>query len=263
TLNSAAARRARAVGHHAPGSAKAAMPAMATGVCDSTSHRVYWRRLMAMLCAENSAWASPYPDANGDPYKRALSTPTNTHAGRNVSTEARTCDGVRVCCVTISFQKRMMMASGARLVRMSSAAPIARPQQTASRFDSPSAKYTAAAQHAAAGTSLIGETSMAMTTGLVATNQAAINPVSGDPRRTPIANVIQTSTKPVSGVTQNIPACPNTAFASAIISGRPGAVTGTIAASFVAGLKPCGLKVQTASGHGAEAATGTGVFRLE
>src|SRR6187401_1412527 len=67
-------------------------------------------------------------------------------------------------------------ASGARLGRIRMAADAASPAISAEREDEPSVKYIAPAQNAAAGTSLIGDTSMASTAGLVATSHAAASP---------------------------------------------------------------------------------------
>ena len=80
----------------------------------------------------------------------------------------------------------------------------ASPAVSAALSDSPNAKKIAVVQNAAAGTSLIGDTSIASTAGLVASSHAAPRPIHGDPSLRPIANVIQTSSAPVSGVTQNI-----------------------------------------------------------
>src|SRR5205823_13038491 len=124
-------------------------------------------------------------------------------------------------------------------------------------------KKIAVAQNAAAGTSLIGDTSIASTAGLVATSHAAASPIVGDPSFRPIANVIQTSSTPLSGVTQNIAQWPATIFAAVIINDSPGAVTGTSAVPLVEGRYPCGVKVQIAFGHGAKEAIETGIFSLE
>ena len=113
------------------------------------------------------------------------------------------------------------------------------------------------AQNAAAGTSLIGDTSMASTAGLVATSHAAASPSASESSRRPIANITHTSSAPLSGVTRNIAQCPAISFAAAIISGSPGAVTGTRAGPETAGRCPCGVNVTTGSGQGAVAARET------
>src|SRR5438067_2094516 len=108
----------------------------------------------------------------------------------------------------------------------------ASPAVSAALSDSPNAKKIAVVQNAAAGTSLIGDTSIA-------------------------------SSAPVSGVTQNIARCPAMVFAAAIINDSPGAVTETSIVPFSEGRYPCGANVQIAFGHGAKEAIGTGIFSLE
>src|SRR5438132_8808390 len=154
-------------------------------------------------------------------------------------------------------------ANGARFGRIRMATLEASPAISAALSDSPNAKKIAVVQNAAAGTSLIGDTSIASTAGLVASSHAAPRPIHGDPSFRPIANVIQTSSAPVSGVTQNIARCPAMVFAAAIINDSPGAVTGTNAVPFIEGRYPCGANVQIAFGHGAKEAIGTGIFSLE
>src|SRR5688572_24564584 len=114
----------------------------------------------------------------------------------------------------------------------------------------------AIAQKAAAGTSLIGDTSMASIAGLVAISHAAANPNASESSRRPIAKVIHTRSAPVSGVTRNIAQWPAINFTPAMMSGRPGAVTGTSAGPETAGRNPCGMNVINGSGHGAVAARG-------
>ena len=67
----------------------------------------------------------------------------------------------------------------------------ASPAPSAERRASPRAPTSASVQNAAAGTSLIGETTIARMAGLVATSQAAASPAAGVTSRRPIANVAQ------------------------------------------------------------------------
>src|SRR5438445_13298687 len=71
-------------------------------------------------------------------------------------------------------------ASGARFGRIRMATLEARPAASAAVSDSPKAKKIAVAQNAAAGTSLIGDTSIASTAGLVASSHDAPRPYQGD-----------------------------------------------------------------------------------
>ena len=79
------------------------------------------------------------------------------------------------------------------------ASHAARPAPGAARRESPSAPTVASAQDTATGTSLIGETIIARTAGLVATSQPAAAPIALEPRRRPIRNVVHTSNPPVTG----------------------------------------------------------------
>ena len=183
------------------------------------------------------------------------------------------------------LQLAMTIASGARFGRIRIAALAARPQYAVrraglapTRCERPavrtdpmtcagvelrgSAKNSATAQNADAGTSLIGETSMARNAGLVASSHAAASPIAGEPSRRPMANVIQTRSAPLSGGIQNMAQWPAMNFVAAIINGRPGAVTGTSDAPSTDGRYPWGVNVQMGSGHGAKDAIGTAVFSL-
>ena len=118
------------------------------------------------------------------------------------------------------------------------ATDAATPAATALRFDPPNVKYIATAPNAAAGTSLIGETSIARNAGLVAISQAAASPTPSECNLRPIKNVIHTRSAPVIGTIQNMAQWPATALAAAIMRERPGAVIGTSAEPDAAGRKP-------------------------
>ena len=109
------------------------------------------------------------------------------------------------------------------------ATDAASPPRAALRIEVPSAAYTASAQNAAAGTSLMSVLNIIRNVGLVATSHAAARPIASDCTRRPIKNVVQTRSAPVSGTTRNAPVWPATVLNAAISSGNPGPVTGVMA----------------------------------
>src|SRR3954452_10271550 len=119
-------------------------------------------------------------------------------------------------------------ASGMRFGRIRIATAAAAPAATALATVPPSAQAIAIVHAAAAGTSLIGATSMNSIAGLVATSHAAARPTAGRSMRQPIAYVASTSAPPHNGTTQNIAHDPNATRAAAISSGSPAGYCGTI-----------------------------------
>src|SRR2546423_13867941 len=156
----------------------------------------------------------------------------------------------------------MTAASGTRFGLMRIATDAASPASAALRSEVPSIPYTARAQKAEAGTSLICDLNIIRKVGLVAMSHAALMPIRSDATRRPIRNVVHTSSAPVIGTTRNAAACPPRVLNAAIRSGRPGPVIGVMDDSPATALYPNGVDVASAFGHGTCPAIVTGTFRL-
>src|SRR3954454_3558577 len=90
------------------------------------------------------------------------------------------------------------IATGARVARISIAAPAAAPLARADHLPDRSAMTSESAQNAAAGISLIGElVSWNRKAGLVARSAAAVRPAHRLPTWRPSSHVAQTVTEPV------------------------------------------------------------------
>src|SRR3989441_11060597 len=196
-----AARRASSVGQTTRvGVARASIPATASGVCVSISHRPYRARLVGMCATDNRLFRSPYPDENGEPYKTLFNNATARQPGSTPHTNATARAGERS---RHTSHTAITAASGARFGLMSTAIDAARPAAIDARSDAPTTHAAAWVQNAAAGMSLIGDFAMARTVGLVATSHAAPKAMTSDPALRPNAKVAHTSRPAVSGTIQN------------------------------------------------------------
>ncbi len=118
-------------------------------------------------------------------------------------------------------------ASGTRLGLIAMAMPAAAPDNAMPAKDDRQASRSDAVQNTAAGTSLIGQSIMNSTVGLLATSSAAIAPTARPDTRTPMPYARITSSAPQTGFTRYGPQLPATTVNSVIRSGRPGAYVGT------------------------------------
>src|SRR5213594_4020194 len=123
--SSKAARRASSVGQTTRvGVARASIPATASGVCVSISHRPYRARLVGMCATDNRLFRSPYPDENGEPYKTLFNNATTRQPGSTPHTNAT---------AGMSLIGDFAMARTVGLVATSHAAPKAMTSDSALR----------------------------------------------------------------------------------------------------------------------------------